>query len=141
MNAVEIAREISGLSTFRSNGRAGVVDGRTGRVSVVRSGVVRRLENGGLSARSRRHVVGVDVRDVLRRCAQPGAQAGRRVGGQPFLQVLQRRLERAHHTQLQPTQPSQCAPLSVPTPSPLLSATYRTRRTTPPIYRVWCGCS
>lgn len=60
-------------------------------------------EYGGLGARRGRHVVRVDVRDVGGRGAQARAQAGGRVRRQPLLQVLERRLERAHHAQLQAT--------------------------------------
>lgn len=71
-------------------------------------------EYGGLGARGRgrqRRRVVVDVAQVgRRRLAQARAQPGRRVRRQPLLQVLQRRLERAHHAQLQPTQPSSPAP-------------------------------
>lgn len=79
-------------------------------------------EYGGLGARGRgrqRRRVVVDVAQVgRRRLAQARAQPGRRVRRQPLLQVLQRRLERAHHAQLQPTQPSSPAPPRARRPPP-----------------------
>lgn len=82
--------------TMRTGGRS---------VTVRRGGCVRACgrasEYGGLSAGGGGHVVRVDVGDVGRRRAQARAQPGRRVRRQPLLQVLQRRLERAHHAQLQ----------------------------------------
>lgn len=63
-------------------------------------GRVRVSEYGGLSARRGGHVVRVDVGDVLRRRAQAGPESRGGVRREPLLEVLQRRLERAHHAQL-----------------------------------------
>lgn len=103
--------------------------GRSGCAVVGRPGRAAGSEYGGLGARRGGHIVGVYVGDVGRRRAQARAKARRRVRRQPLLQVLQRRLEGAHHAQLQPNQ-------AAPPPSrPARARRPHSHALSPPIFR------
>lgn len=134
--ATRLSTNGSSVRGNKLNKREGV--GRLGCAVEGRPGRAAGSENGGLGARRGGHVIGVYVGDVGRRRAQARAKARRRVRRQPLLQVLQRRLEGAHHAQLQPNQaaPPPSRRLPVPRPPAALARTIATD-----IQRVWCGCS
>lgn len=130
--ATRLSTNGSSVRGNKLNKREGV--GRSGCAVEGRPGRAAGSENGGLAARRGGHVIGVNVGDVGRRRAQARAKARRRVRRQPLLQVLQRRLEGAHHAQLQPNQAAPPPSRRFPVPRPPAALA----RTTPPIYKE-CG--